>query len=320
MVQADVQRAVEGRFPIPVPGPEAADGRQQVQADQVHYPAAGREVGPQGGQDQQGLLVISVGDFHHGPGQVLVAQHDPQLQKVPGGLLPVPAVHRLLVTLVHGHPAQQRVQVREEALALGPPEPLPQGLQVFPGVVRLALVDPQADQQADEGKLDIRRSLLLNVALAGHQVQHPPGDVLALFKLALRDGALRQGHAVPPQQEAHRDAVLAVNLVVPFAPRAEVLAPVHDAGQAAGDGKLRYGDLPAGQQARHPGELSQDVPHVPLGQGDVQPRQPAPDGFVVGVGPLQRPGEALQLPVPALRVVVLHADGAQHAHPRHQRG
>ena len=279
----------------------------------------GFEVGPQGSHNQQRLLILAVDDLHHGAGQVLVAQHYPQLQQVSGGLFPIPCVNRLVVSLIHGDPAHQRVQVGQETLAVRPLKPLPQGLQMLYGPVRLPLVDPQPHQQADQGKFNVRGPFLLNFFQTAQQVQHPPGYFLALFKFTLRDGALRERHAVPFQQETHRDTVLAVEIVILSAPRTEVLAAVHNAGQTAGDRKLRHDDLLAGQQAYNIGELGQNVAHTPLGQSDVQIGQPAPNRFVVRVRPFQPSGAAFQFQIPRLGSVIIHADGRKHTHPRHQR-
>ena len=78
--------------PALVPLSEEGDGAQDPQMDAVDVPGAGLDIGPQWGQRHQGRVGPSVGQLHHGLGQVLIAAHHVQMHRVPGGLVPIPAV------------------------------------------------------------------------------------------------------------------------------------------------------------------------------------------------------------------------------------
>ena len=56
-----------------------------------------------------------------------------------------------------------------------------------------------AGQQAVDGKLHVPGARLADLAHGGDQGQHTAGDVLALLKLALGDGAVPKAHAVLAQ-------------------------------------------------------------------------------------------------------------------------
>ena len=60
--------------------------------DAVDVPGAGLDIGPQWGQRHQGRVGPSVGQLHHGLGQILIAAHHVQMHRVTGGLVPIPAV------------------------------------------------------------------------------------------------------------------------------------------------------------------------------------------------------------------------------------
>ena len=97
------------------------------------------------------------------------------------------------------HPAEHGIQIGQEPIFPSLHKLLPKKLQGSPGVFQTTLVNVIAHQQAAGGKLDVRRAVLLNLPHPGDHRQKPLGNILALFELAFRQGAVRQADAVRPQ-------------------------------------------------------------------------------------------------------------------------
>ena len=170
-----------------------------------------------------------------------------------------------------GDPDEHGVHVGQEPLLPLLGKFCPEGFDGAISVPALPRCQQASRQQTVDGELHVRRAALVNFADAGEDGQHPAGDVLALFKFAFGNGAVRKTHAVPPQYGLHRDAERLVEQVVPLAPGGKILAAVHDAGKCAGDGEGGEGDLLIGHQPERGGNGFRQPLHAPLGQGDVQP-------------------------------------------------
>ena len=66
----------------------------------------------------------------------------------------------------------------------------------------------------------------MDVVELGHEGQHPGGDVLALFKLALGYGAVRQAHPVLAQDSLYGEANGLIEQIVFLAPGGKILAAI----------------------------------------------------------------------------------------------
>ena len=189
-----------------------------------------------------------------------------------------------------------------------------------PRVGGLPVCQLAAGQQSADGELHVRRAVVADLVHLREKGQHPAGDVLALFKLALGNGAVGKTHTVPPQYCLHGETEGFVEQVVLFAPFGKVLATVHDARQRARDGEGRQRHLFVRQQPEHGGDGFRQTLHAPLGQGDVQPCKAAARLLSGGVLPAAVFDKLLQFAIPALRAFVIHDQRAEHAHALHQRG
>ena len=234
-----VQRGGQGR--APVVGFLAVTGQclQNVQLQPVDVPLAGRAVGLQRGKRQQRGVGSARRQLGHGLRYILVALHDVEVQRVARGFGAVPGVG----VVQRAHPqvdaAEQRVHVGQKPRLAVCRKPLPQGGDGAARVLRLAVGKLAARQQPRDRKFYVGRAPALDLAHGADQPQHPPGNILALFKLALGDGAVRQADAVFAQHGLDGNAQRRIQKVVLTAPIGEILAAVHDTGQRAGDGKRR---------------------------------------------------------------------------------
>ena len=287
--------------------------------DGVDVAHTGGAVWLHGRNRQQGAVRLAVGKLHHGLCEILIALENIDVHRLPRRLDAVPYVGLVQIAGVQRDTAEHGIHVGKK------PRQFPFGkltAQVGDGLSRaLALPACQkiSRQQPVGSELDVRCAAAADVVHALHKGEHPRRDVLALFKLALRDGAVRKTHAVPPENGLHRDTHGAVEQVVLFAPRGKVLAAVHDAGQRAGDGEGRQRQLLICQQLEHRRDGVRQAFHAPLRQRDVQPCQTASCLPACGVLLAATLHELFQASVPALRPVIVRAQGAEHTHALHQR-
>ena len=237
---------------------------------------------------------------------------------VPGGLFPVPLLRPIQISGVEVHPAEHGIDVGEKPHLIGFLKPVPQQLQGPAGVVWPALGKIVPGQQTTGGKLNIRCSPALDFSHVGDQGQHPLGYILALFKLALGQGAVRQAHPIGSQQLFHRQPDGIVEKIILGTPCGKILAAVHNAGQAAGNGEWGQTDFLVRQQSGYGGDGFCQPVGSPLGQGDVQPGHPAPGLPSGGIPAAARTGKVFQCLIPAFRTLVVHGQGAEHTHALHQ--
>ena len=221
-----VQGLTEGLGPGLVFQAVASDGRQEIQVDAVDVALAGGEVRLQRRQGQQGRPAVAQGDLRHGLGQILVALHGLQMDLVLGGLVPVPVPHRHQVPLPQVDAAEHGVEVGQEALLVHLDKTFAQRLQRSAGVQGAANAGLVAHQHPHHGKLDVRGDPAVDVVELGHEGQHPVGDVLALFKLALGYGAVRQAYPVLAQDSLYGEANGLVEQIVFLAPGGKILTAV----------------------------------------------------------------------------------------------
>ena len=286
----------------------------------VDIPSAGLDIRPQRREGHQRRVRLAVRDLHHGLREILVAFHHVQVDGVSGGLGAVPLVRPVQLTGVQVDAAEHGVHVGEKPGQAPSLKLLPQGKHGAAGILPPASGKLAPGQQSADGELHIRCAVVPQIAHAGDDGEHPSGDILALFKFAFGDGAVRKSHAVPPQYRLHRETEGLVEQVVLFTPFGKVLAAVHDAGQRACDGEGRQRHFLIHQQPEHSGNGFRQTVHAPLGERNVQPCKAAAGLLSGGVLPAAALGKCLQLAVPALRAFVVHRQRAEHAHALHQRG
>ena len=232
-----VQCANQALPPCFVPASVQGDGGEDVQMDAVDVPPAAADVIFQRGEGQHRRPRLPVRQLHHGLGEILVALHDVYPHGVSGRLFPVPGVRVIQVAGVKGDPDEHGVHIGQEPLLPLLGKFCPERFDRPISVLALPCRKKASGQQTVDGEFHVRRAALAYLADAGDDGQHPAGDVLALFKFAFGDGAVRKANAVPPQYGLHRAAEGLVEQIVPLAPGGKILAAVHDAGQCAGDGE-----------------------------------------------------------------------------------
>ena len=285
----------------------------------IHLSLAGDAVGLQRSQGKQGGLRPALSKLRHGLSKVLVALHDIDAEGVARGLFPVPAIYGIGIASPQVNAAQHGIDIGQKSALAAFREALPQAFQRPAGILGVAGRQLAAGQQAHRGEFNIRGAVPLDLPQSGHQGQHTGGDVLAFFKLAFGNGAIRQAHAIPAQNGLHRDTDGLIKQVIPAAPFAEVLAAVHNAGQGAGDRKGRQGHFLIDQQPVGRGNDGGEIGDAALRQGDIQPGQPAP-GLPPGrVAFGTAAGKLRKRLVPALAALIIGRQGAQHTHALHQR-
>ncbi|EEC58506.1 hypothetical protein BACPEC_00638 [[Bacteroides] pectinophilus ATCC 43243] len=296
------------------------DGSQDIQVDAVDDAGAVLNVRLQRGKRQLRRVRSTVLQLHHCLREILVAPHDVQVREFARGFFPIPRVCRIKVAGVHVNTAEHGVHIGQKACQTALGKAFTEYLDGAPRVGGLPVCKLAASQQSTDGELHVRRAVVAHLVHLREKGQHPPCDVLALFKLTFGNGAVRKAHAVPPQYSLHRETEGLVEQVVLFAPFGKVLAAIHDARQRARDGKGRQRHLFVRQQTEHGGDGLRQTVHAPLWQGDVQPCKAAARLLSGGILPAAVFGKLLQFAIPALRAFVIHGQCAEHTHALHQRG
>ena len=274
----------------------------------------------QRGESQLRRVRSAVLQLHHGLGEILIAPHDVQVRGFARGFFPIPCVRCVKVAGVHVNTAEHGVHIGQKACQTALGKAFTEHLDGAPRIHRLSVCQLAAGQKSADGELHVRRAPVADLVQLREKGQHPSGDVRALFKFALGNGAVGKTHTVPPQYCLHGETEGFVEQVVLFAPFGKVLAAVHDARQRARDGEGRQRHLFVRQQPEHGGDGFRQTLHAPLGQGDVQPCKAAARLLSGGVLPAAVFDKLLQFAIPALRAFVIHDQRAEHAHALHQRG
>lgn len=249
------------------------DGSQDIQVNAVDVAGAVLNVRFQRGEGQLRRVRSAVLQLHHGLGEILIAPHDVQVRGFARGFFPIPCVRCVKVAGVHVNTAEHGVHIGQKACQTALGKAFTEHLYSAPRIHRLSVCQLAAGQKPADGELHVRRAPVADLVQLREKGQHPSGDVRALFKFALGNGAVGKTHTVPPQYCLHGETEGFVEQVVLFAPFGKVLAAVHDARQRARDGEGRQRQLFVRQQPKHGGDGFRQTLHAPLGQGNVQPRK-----------------------------------------------
>ena len=114
------------------------------------------------------------------------------------GFFPIPHVRRVKVAGVHINTAEHGVHIGQKASQTALDKAFTEYHDNAPRVGGLPVCQLAAGQQSADGELHVRRAVVADLVHLWEKGQHPPCDVLALFKLALGNGAVGKTHAVPP--------------------------------------------------------------------------------------------------------------------------
>ena len=111
--------------------------------------------------------------------------------------------------------------------------------------------------------------------------------------------------------------MLAASSLVPFAPFAKILAPIHNGRKITGNGKLRQYNFTITQQNICILEKIYHLHSSCVGQSDLQVKKPVPCLFAGTAGMLL--GICLQFMIPAFALIYIQQHGMQKTKSCHQK-